>query len=101
LIGATTPPDAFHLLATPILDNARCIRLIKAERLAEKAVDFSDSDIRVIKSLALAVSAEITGGLSRKDRNKKYIFVLMPFSEEFDDIYQFGTKECAINLGMS
>lgn len=35
-----------------------------------------------------------------KDDEKIFAFILMPFTEDFDDIYKFGIKEAANNLGV-
>ena len=37
----------------------------------------------------------------KKSLEKKYIFVCMPFHEDFEDIYNFGIKEAAKELGFN
>lgn len=81
------PYDSFSFIGVPILLNKKPIGLLKAERINSNIGDFNNSDLKVLKSLALAASTAIRSDSTIfKNQEMPYIFVLMPFSQDFIDI---------------
>jgi len=87
------------LIAVPLLSEKTIIGLIKVEN--KISGPFTDEDVTRLGIYARNATAFIE---TKKEAiavmKGMYIFVLMPFADEFNDIYKFGIKQCIDQMGM-
>ncbi|MCP4680585.1 MAG: GAF domain-containing protein [Deltaproteobacteria bacterium] len=96
-------PDRLRVLSfvgVPILFEGKAIGVLKVENKSGER-QFTEADQRLLENLAtlIATALKTRPDLARRAPGP-YIFVLMPFAEEFRDIYELGIKATAENLGM-
>jgi nucleoside 2-deoxyribosyltransferase len=87
------------MIGTPLISDGIIIGLIKVEN--KKTSGFTEDDEKSLKIFAITAATAIE---SKRELiniiNGFYVFVLMPFSKEFDDVYECGIKPTINKLGM-
>ncbi len=87
------------MIGIPLVSDNIIIGLIKVEN--KNMGTFSEEDVRSLKIFALSVAAAIEAKKDLINMIKGYyVFVLMPFSEDFEEIYEYGIKQTVNRLGM-
>jgi hypothetical protein len=93
----------WSLVGVPLFLGDQVFGLLKVENKHEngQGASFSDDDV---SNLEIFVSA-ITDGIKSNDEwlyllGSLYVFVQIPFREEFNNIYQIGIKNTIESLGM-
>lgn len=87
------------IIGIPLISDQVIIGLIKVENKSQGK--FTEEDKRTLKIFARTATIAIE---TKKELIKKikglYIFILMPFSSKFNDIYEFGIKQTISKLEM-
>jgi nucleoside 2-deoxyribosyltransferase/putative methionine-R-sulfoxide reductase with GAF domain len=93
-----------NLIAAPVMLGDTAIGVIRCtnKRTREGSLTpFTEDDGHILEAFARTAAAAIA---ARKEllfaTNAPYTFVLMPFSDEFRDVYEFGIKSVATSLGI-
>jgi hypothetical protein len=94
------PENLSALMGVPIVLEGKPIGVLKVEN-KKGGGPFAESDQKLLESLAYLIATAVK---NRPDLATEalgpYVFVLMPFSDEFRDIYDLGIKSTAEKLGM-
>lgn len=89
------------LLGAPIISNSTVVGVIMLARSASREQDFTSTEVRLLdifaKTAAAAIEARQQLSIALE---APYVFVLMPFNEAFDDVYELGINAVAKHLGM-
>jgi len=87
-------------LGVPIYLNNSVVGVIKAESSKRKS-GFTESEQKILETIAELISTAIKSQPSLiSNELSLYVFILMPFSEKFRDIYELGIKETVLSQGM-
>jgi nucleoside 2-deoxyribosyltransferase len=87
------------MIGIPLVSDGIIIGLIKVENKKKSA--FTEDDEKSLEIFAIAAAAAIESKRELINIIKGfYVFVLMPFSKEFDDVYECGIKPTINKLGM-
>lgn len=91
------------VMAVPLIGKlGEVLGVLKAENKKEGQAGFTEADLVEIESFArTAIIALQLRKTNEQLRRFIYAFVLMPFSEQFDDIYRFGIKRPIESLGIT
>lgn len=97
--GQQRPRDTPRgFLAVPILSEDKTLGIL---RVASGAKEFTEADQRLLETIAGLAATALKAQPDFLDaEHGPYLFVLMPFAEDFSDIYKLGIKSVATNLGM-
>jgi putative methionine-R-sulfoxide reductase with GAF domain len=95
--------DCWSLIGIPMLLGQQVFGILKVEnkRQGEDFARFSDEDVQNLEAFVNAIA----DGIRTNDEllhllGSLYVFVQIPFKNEFRDVYELGIKETVEGLGM-
>lgn len=92
--------DLRAMMGVPILLEGKPIGVLKVEN-KKGGGPFTESDQKLLETLANLIATALKNRPDlTSDPPGPYVFVLMPFLDEFRDIYDLGIKSTAEKLGM-
>jgi hypothetical protein len=95
-MGGVSRP--LNFLGVPIKIDERVIGVLKVEN-KKKDSDFTESDQTLLETMASLIANAVSSESAIIEAKGPYLFVLMPFAQEFSDIYEYGIKACAEKMG--
>jgi GAF domain len=94
--STTRIPVSF--MAVPIIVQDKTLGILRASSAQQ---EFTEAEQRLLETIASLIATALKSEPAFLDTESgPYLFVLMPFSEEFFDIYKLGIKSVATKLGM-